>query len=164
MADPSKDTCTGDYDAGKNWVVYDDLRQRFRLFVSDDLLFRRFVEFCNTKARRLGRLTQWQEKLWGSFVDHHPEFAIVNAATILEAFHICHVHMSNLRAVEIPIRKGVWDITHSSDYDARINEEAPYSESASLDSQAWSAATHVTVDRCDECFAHRKRIEGKCGT
>lgn len=165
MVDENVRTCSSDaHDTSTVGNTYEELRQQFRSFVNDDVLFRRFVELCNLKARRSGRLTFWQKELWNSFVRQNPNAASLNDAAILEAFHVCHIHMLTLHGVEIPIQKGLWDITNSPEYDARISREAPFSESSCLDSQAWGDATHVVVDRCDECFSERKRIEIEFGS
>ncbi|MDB5343991.1 MAG: hypothetical protein JWP89_2368 [Schlesneria sp.] len=161
MTEPNGRSCMpGSDDVSADGGVFEELRQQFRIFVSDDVLFRKFVEFCNAKARQSGRLAFWQAELWNSFVAKNREAAVFADAAILEAFHVCHIHMLPLQSVEIPIQKGLWSVTRTPDIDAQINREAPFSESYCLDSSAWGNATHVTVDHCDECVAERRRIEG----
>lgn len=139
-------------------VSFEELRKRFREFVNEDARFRKFIETCNETARERGRLTFWQQELWESFTDSNAEFANLEFSAIVDAFYICHVHMTPLRRAEVSIRKGIWCETHTSEVEGQIGSDAPYSTTYALDSDAWGDATHITVDHCDECLAKRTQI------
>ncbi|GIW79458.1 MAG: hypothetical protein KatS3mg105_1265 [Gemmatales bacterium] len=139
-------------------VSPEELRKRFREFVNDEPRFRKFIEICNKTAREHGRLTFWQQELWESFTGSNPEFAHLGFSAIVDAFYVCHVHMTPLRRTEVPIRKGLWCETHTSEVESQIVSDAPYSTTYALDSDAWINATHITVDHCDECLAKRRQI------
>ena len=92
-------------------LASEELRNRFRAFVNDEARFRKFIESCNETARQRGRLTFWQQELWNSFVDSNAEFATFEFSAIVDAFYVCHVHLTPLRRARIPIRKGLWCVT-----------------------------------------------------
>lgn len=136
----------------------EEMRSRFRAFVNNDSRFSKFIECCNDTARQRGRLTFWQQDLWNSFVKVNTEFANLEFPAIVNAFYVCHVHMAPLHRAAIPIRKGLWCITHTPEVEAEISRDAPYSLTYSLDSPAWGDATQITVDHCDECLVRWKQI------
>lgn len=134
---------------------FDELRRRFQAFINDDFQFRKFIKECNETPSQRRRLRFWQQDLWDLFIKEHAEFAELNFTEIRSAFYLCHVHLKPLRQVEIPIQKGLWCITYSPEGGEVISENTPYSIPFALDSSAWSDATHITVDHCDECVAWR---------
>lgn len=147
---PASDSVTGS--------LLEEMRKCFRAFVNDDTQFRKFIKSCNESTRDSRWLKSWQLDLWASFINRHAEFAENSPTAIIDAFHLCHVHLANLRQVEVPIRKGVWCMTHAGEIDEQITSNAPYSVPYALDSSAWGEATHTSVDHCDECLEWRNRM------
>ncbi len=137
----------------------DELRKLFREFVNDDARFRRFIKTCNETARENGQLTFWQRELWESFADSNSRFANLEFSGIVDAFYVCHVHLTPLHRAEIPIQKGLWCVTGTSEVESQICGNAPYSTQFALDSPTWGNVTHITVDHCNECLAKRRQID-----
>lgn len=139
-------------------LASEELRHQFRAFVNDDERFRKFIKSCNETARERGRLRFWQQELWESFTDSNTKFANLEISAVVNAFRVCHVHVTPLRRAEVPIRKGLWGETRTAEVEAQICRDAPYSLPYALDSTAWGDATHITIDHCDECLVKRKQI------
>ncbi len=135
------------------------LRQRFRTFLADDDLFRKFVDFCNHKCRQKKRLMTWQEELWKRFTHTHREYENLSIGGILFVFHICHVHFTSLFSDSVPIKKGVCDIHYFRDFEKAVISEAPYSTPFLLDSPSRDGASFISVDHCKECLARRAQLE-----
>lgn len=127
------------------------IRAQFRTFVNDEGRYRRFIHACNNK----GRLLYWQQRLWEAFVEKHFEFQAVSTVDLLDAFRVCHVHLTPLERVSIPIRKGLWCMTYSEKAAQWLVQHAPYSNTFALDSSAFGDATQILSDRRDECLAAR---------
>ncbi|MCC9608115.1 hypothetical protein LOC68_01615 [Blastopirellula sp. JC732] len=143
-------------DPAANWQ---SIRELFRVFLGNDVAFRKFIQTCNTKSRESGRLTYAQEERWNSFTNANPEFKSLTFEEVVAAFHVCHIHLKPLRSVEVPIRKDVVSVSRTRESEAQISQAAFYAIPFVVDSPAWGEATHLSVDHCEDCVRRRKQIE-----
>jgi len=141
--------------------LHDSIRERFRIYLNDDVAFRKFIRTCNDRSKERGRLTYAQEEIWRSFVDSNPDLKVLSFEDILAIFYVCHIHLKPLHSVDIPIRKGLYCVTLTREYQNLLWEEAYYSLPFALDSSAWGEATHIKDDHCEDCVARRRQLEGR---
>lgn len=134
-------------------AIQAELRERFSAFLNDDARYRKFITACNDLYSKDRELRYWQQPVWDLFIKEYPEYASLDASAIRNAFHVCHVHLIPLKQVEIPIYKGVWDISYIDEAERARSENAPYSPEFSVDSEYWGKRTHITSSCCDECLA-----------
>lgn len=129
-----------------------ELRERFRAFLNDDARYRKFIKVCNEPHAPHKGLSYWQQQEWAPFIKENPEYASLATPAIRNAFHVCHVHLTPLKLVQIPIQKETGYSTNHSTAAKAINEFAPYSEHYSLSYRQLRTRTHITAIRCDECL------------
>ncbi|QDT20080.1 hypothetical protein [Gimesia chilikensis] len=108
-------------------AIHAALRERFRSFLNDDARYRKFITACNDLYSKDRELRYWQQPVWDLFIKEYPEYASLDAPAIRNAFHVCHVHLIPLKQVEVPIYKGVWDISYIDEAERARSENAPYS-------------------------------------
>jgi hypothetical protein len=89
----------------------------------------------------------------------NPDLGSLKFDEVLEAFHVCHIHLKPLHSVNVPIRKELYSVSLTRDAESQISQEAFYSIPFMTNSPAWGDATHLSVDHCDECVKRRREIE-----
>ena len=107
--------------------------------------YTRFLRDFVRAARRKGRLMYWQEKallaagLRLTFQDCVPVFTL------------CHVHRLHLSRKPIPVRRDVYDVRYSDDFERAQGQLFPYSLT-----ELFGPLTSNEVDHCDECVRQRE--------
>jgi hypothetical protein len=133
------------------------LRTRFKDFLDNESEYSDFIRVCNHKTRKKGRFTYGQEQIWDRFTQANVEYAGLSALDVADAFRICHVHKILLVEVQIPVIKGMWDMSLNRDLELAIVRDAPYSETIAIDTN--DGFSYVEVEHCSECLQARKKLE-----
>lgn len=77
----------------------DAVREQFERFIRDDDRYAKWCGFINGDNRCIGRLRWWQERVWESFIQEHPQFCMMSFAEICDAFGVCSAHGNRLKPV-----------------------------------------------------------------
>lgn len=124
------------------------LRERFHGFLNDDTTFRRFTKSCVDARSRHKRLRYWQEAIWEKFVRAEPEYQVLSAHAILQAFYVCHLHSTPLATLRIHVPKKLYITTVSSgDANAPYGYRHPFSMPESDDTR------QLEIEVCERCLA-----------
>jgi hypothetical protein len=134
------------------------IRDKFETFCGPSK-FTQFLESFNKTARKRGRLTFFQEKLWDEFTKKCPEFRSLEFEKLIPIFRICHVHKVPLIDQEVPIVRGLHDVHYSPQYETAASELFPYAGEFVLNSPAFESKQSLTIDRCNECFRAMQEFE-----